>query len=126
MRPVLAKTLCAVLPLAGLLMLPPMVSAHDRDRYEYRHDLKRAHREFHRDLRRAHREFRRDRRDAHREFHQNLWEVRRDYYRDRDDDCRWRGYPFAYRYRYDDSRYYAPPRRFYSGSPWWYNRWWDR
>ncbi|MCS6924788.1 MAG: hypothetical protein NZ578_02685 [Candidatus Binatia bacterium] len=125
MRLALTKTLCAVLPLAGLLMLPPGVSAHDRDRYEYRHDLKRAHREFHRDLRRSHREFRRDRRDAHREFHRNLREARRDYYRDRSDDCRWRGYPFSYRSRSDDSRYF-PWRPFYSGSPWWYNRWWYR
>ncbi len=110
----LKKTLCTVLPLAGLLFFPPLVSAHDKDHHKYHHELKRVHREFHRDLERS-----------HREFHRALKRARRDYYRGPYDDCERNRYPYSYQRRSRDYGYY-PPWPFYSGSPWWDYRWWDR
>ncbi len=119
MQTVLKKTLFAVLPLVGLLFLPPAVSAHDshrerqRDRREYRHDLKQDHRDFHRDLKRS-----------HREFHRDLKQSRRDYYRDRHNRDRRYSYRGGYyRNRYDDNYRYYSPRPFYSGIPQRYNPW---
>jgi hypothetical protein len=120
MQTVLKKSLFAVVPLAGLLFLPPIVSAHDshrerqRDRREYRHDLRQVHREYHRDLNRA-----------HREFHRDLRQSRRDYSRDRRDCDRrssYRGGYYRNRYSDDNYRYYYP-RPFYSGIPQRYNPW---
>lgn len=109
MRTTVKKALFAVLPLAGLLFLPPVASAHDKDRHEYRHDQRQVHREFHRDQKRA-----------HREFHRDLKHARRDYRRDRHDHDRRAYYRNRYyRGRYSDDRYY--PRPFSSGYPRWYN-----
>ena len=136
----LKRTFLAALPLVGLLMLPPIVSAHDnddRDRHEELHDgLKDQHREYHNhpSSERSHRRFHRWLNQEHNDFHgdRDDW---KDSYRNRNDRGWHRGWYqgnqrgwYGNPQYYDNNNYqrggvYCPPR-YYGKSPsnqypWW-------
>jgi len=93
MRAVLKKVLFAGLPLAGLLVITPVVFAHDS-----------AHREIHRDLGRMHEDFHQmpHSRWEHRQFHR---EMKQEHHAlDRELRDGWRGYGYD-RYGYGGRRY---------------------
>ena len=113
MYTVLKRTFLAALPLAGLLLLPPVVMAHendDRDRHEryrdrhgdYHDGRKDLHREYHQDPSsgRSHQRFHRWLKRDHYDFHND----RPDSYYGRHDRGKHQGWD---RGKYRDKKWYA-------------------
>ena len=146
----LKRIFLAALPLAGLLMLPAVVTAHEDDdgdrRERFQNRLSEAHEDYHDGLRDLHREYHNhpSSERSHRRFHRWLNQEHNDFHGDLDNwndsyrnwygrggrgwyqgnPCGWYGNP---RY-YDNNNYqrggrYCPPR-YYGKSPSNQYPWW--
>ena len=120
----LKRTFLAALPLAGLLILPAVVSAHDDDygeRHGRFHDrLSEAHEDYHDGLRDLHREYHEHpySQRSHRQFHRWLNNDHRNFHNDLDD---WRGSSYGWNNWGWHRGWYQGNRRGWYGNPRYYD-----
>lgn len=122
MYTVLKRTFLAVLPLAGLLMLPEMAAAHEndhRDRHERsRNHFSNRHEDYHDWRKDLHREYHNNRPSSgrsHQRFHRWLKRDHYDFHNDR---------PYSYYGRRDRGRYRGWDNGRHRDDGWYGNRDW--